>query len=136
MIQGAAIIGNAQYKPLAWHATLISWCCLLMAVIINLLSGKLLPRTEAVSLVVHIVGFFAVLVPLVYMSEPNTKEQVFQTFQNEGGFQTQGLSWFVGMTTCAFAFGGADGSVHVSSHLLLLYILVHTPKLAYTHHIS
>jgi hypothetical protein len=64
--------------------------------------------------VVHIVGFFAILIPLVYMAEHNTKEQVFLSFQNGGGFKTQGLSWFVGMTTCAFAFGGADASVHVS----------------------
>jgi L-asparagine transporter-like permease len=114
MIQGAAILGNDAYHALPWQATLICWCSLSLALAINLVGGKLLPRAEAVLLVVHIVGFFGVLIPLVYMAEPNTKEQVFLSFQNGGGFKTQGLSWFVGMTTCAFAFGGGDAAVHVS----------------------
>jgi amino acid transporter len=114
MIQGAAILGNEAYNALPWQATLITWCALSLALVINLVGGKLLPRAETVLLVVHIVGFFGILIPLVYMAEHNTKEQVFLSFQNGGGFKTKGLSWFVGMTTCAFAFGGADASVHVS----------------------
>lgn len=118
MIQGAAILGNEKYDALPWQATLICWCSLILALVINLIGGKLLPRAEVVLLVVHILGFFGVLIPLVYMAEHNTKEQVFMSFQNGGGFKTQGLSWFVGMTTCAFAFGGADGAVHVSQSML------------------
>lgn len=116
MIQGAAILGNDAYNALPWQATLICWCSLTLALVINLAGGKVLPRAETFLLVVHIVGFFGVLIPLVVMAEHNTKEQVFLSFQNGGNFKTQGLSWFVGMTTCAFAFGGADGAVHVSRH--------------------
>ncbi|KFY71997.1 hypothetical protein V499_07851 [Pseudogymnoascus sp. VKM F-103] len=79
--------------------------------------GKILPRAGVVLLVVHIVGFFGVLIPLVYMAEHNTKEQVFLSFHNGGGFETQGLSWFVGMTTCAFAFGGGDAAVHMAEEI-------------------
>ncbi|KIN06808.1 hypothetical protein OIDMADRAFT_107624 [Oidiodendron maius Zn] len=118
MIQGAAILGNDAYNALPWQATLICWCSLSLALVINLIGGKLLPRAEAVLLVVHILGFFGVLIPLVYMAVPNTKEQVFLSFQNGGGFKTQGLSWFVGMTTCAFAFGGADAAVHMAEEVM------------------
>lgn len=114
MIQGAVIVGNQAYNALAWQGTLICWATLVLALAINLVGGKLLPRAEALLLVLHVVGFFAVLIPLVYMANHNSAEQVFLSFQNEGGFQTQGLSWFVGMTTCAFAFGGGDAAVHVS----------------------
>ncbi|KFY97433.1 hypothetical protein V500_02067 [Pseudogymnoascus sp. VKM F-4518 (FW-2643)] len=79
--------------------------------------GKILPRAGVVLLVMHIVGFFGVLIPLVYMAKHNTKEQVFLSFHNGGGFKTQGLSWFVGMTTCAFAFGGDDAAVHMAEEI-------------------
>lgn len=116
MIQGMIKLGNDEYNALPWQATLICWCSLSLALIINLVGGKLLPRAEVVLLVVHVLGFFGVLIPLVYMAEPNESKNVFLFFHNGGEFKTQGLSWFVGMTTCAFAFGGADGTVHVSRH--------------------
>lgn len=118
MIQGVIILGNEQYHAMPWQSTLICWASLSFALIINLVGGKILPRAGVVLLVMHIVGFFGVLIPLVYMAEHNTKEQVFLSFQNGGGFKTQGLSWFVGMTTCAFAFGGGDAAVHVCYHLI------------------
>jgi amino acid transporter len=114
MIQGAAILGNNLYNALPWQGTLIVWGSLSLSLAVNLLGGNLLPRVEAGLLVLHIIGFFGILIPLVYMADHNTKEQVFLSFQNEGGFATQGLSWFVGMTSCAFAFAGGDAAVHVS----------------------
>lgn len=114
MIQGAAILGNNLYNALPWEGTLIVWGSLSLALAVNLVGGNLLPRIEVIILVVHILGFFGIIIPLVYMADHNTKEQVFLSFQNGGGFATQGLSWFVGMTSCAFAFAGGDAAVHVS----------------------
>ena len=114
MIQGAAILGNNLYNALPWEGTLIVWASLSLALVVNLLPGNLLPRIEVIILVVHILGFFGIIIPLIYMADHNTKEQVFLSFQNGGGFATQGLSWFVGMTSCAFAFAGGDAAVHVS----------------------
>lgn len=122
MIQGAAKMGNVNYAGLPWQGTLIVWIALISALVVNMLGGKLLPRIEAIILVVHILGFFGILIPLTYMADHNSKEDVFLQFENSGGFPTQGLSWFVGMTNCAFAFGGGDAAVHVSSlHLSWLY---------------
>jgi amino acid transporter len=118
MIQSLAILGNQLYKALPWQGTLIIWSTLSLSLIVNLIGGKLLPRIEVVVLVLHILGFFAIMITLVYMAEPNTAKEVFTTFQNGGGFSTQGLSWFVGMTGSAFGFAGGDGVVHVG---LLLF---------------
>ncbi|KXG45519.1 Amino acid/polyamine transporter I [Penicillium griseofulvum] len=117
MIQGAAILGNNLYNALPWQGTLIVWGSLSLSLAVNLLGGNLLPRAEAALLVLHIIGFFGILIPLVYMADHNTKEQVFLSFQNGGGFATQGLSWFVGMTSCAFAFAGGDAAVHMSEEV-------------------
>ncbi|KAJ5211544.1 uncharacterized protein N7498_003190 [Penicillium cinerascens] len=117
MSQGAAILGNNLYNALPWQGTLIIWASLCLALAVNLVGGKLLPRIEVTILVLHILGFFGILIPLTYMADHNTKEQVFLSFQNGGGFATQGLSWFVGMTNCAFAFGGGDAAVHMAEEV-------------------
>ncbi|KAE8419508.1 putative amino acid permease [Aspergillus pseudocaelatus] len=117
MIQGAAILGNSLYKSLSWQGTLIVWATLLCALLVNLVGGKLLPRIESVLLVVHILGFFSIMIPLTCLSDHKPKEEVFLRFLNSGGFSTQGLSWFVGMTSCAFGFAGGDAAVHMSEEV-------------------
>lgn len=44
------------------------WAAVLASVLINTVIGELLPLTETFMLVIHILGFFAVLIPLVYVS--------------------------------------------------------------------
>lgn len=100
---------------MAWHGTLLVWAALTFALIANLAGGKVLPRVEMVTLVVHIVGFFGILIPLTYMSDHKPSKEVFLEFANEGEFPSQTLAWFVGMSSCAFAFAGGDAVVHVSS---------------------
>jgi amino acid transporter len=117
-IQGTAILAHKLYEPEAWHGTLIVWAALVAALLANLVGGKFLPRLEAVILVIHIIGFFGILIPLVYMSEHKSNDEVFLQFLNSGEFPTQGISWFVGMTSCAFAFAGGDAAVHVRISLL------------------
>ncbi|KAB8222945.1 hypothetical protein BDV33DRAFT_201084 [Aspergillus novoparasiticus] len=85
--------------------------------LVNLVGGKLLPRIETVLLVVHILRFSGILIPLACLSEHKPKEEVFLEFLNSGGFSTQGLSWFVGMTSCAFGFAGGDAAVHMSEEV-------------------
>ncbi|KAJ5751561.1 amino acid permease [Penicillium odoratum] len=117
MIQGAAILGNSLYDSLPWQGTLIIWATLLCALLVNLAGGRLLPRIETVLLVVHVLGFFGIMITLTYMSDHKSKEEVFLQFENNGGFDSQGLSWFVGMTSCAFGFAGGDAAVHMSEEV-------------------
>jgi amino acid transporter len=117
MIQGTAVLAHSKYDALPWQGTLIVWLALLVAMLVNLAGGKLLPRLEAVILVLHVLGFFGVIIPLVYMSDHAAAHDVFLSFQNGGEFATQGLSWFVGMTSLGFTFAGGDAAVHVSVEL-------------------
>ncbi|KAF7122229.1 hypothetical protein CNMCM5793_000186 [Aspergillus hiratsukae] len=116
-IQGAVLLAHSYYQAQPWHGTLIMWAAALLALGINLVGGKLLPRLETVILVIHLVGFFAILIPLTYMADHKTTHEVFLDFVNGGGFPTQGLSWFVGMTGCVFAFAGGDGAVHMAEEV-------------------
>ncbi|EED16412.1 amino acid transporter, putative [Talaromyces stipitatus ATCC 10500] len=114
MIQGIIILMHPDYIPHAWHTTLLSWAIVAFSVMINVVGGSLLPRFEGLILVIHVLGFFAVLIPLVYMADHNSAQYVFTTWQNSGEWPTQTLSTFVGMIGTVFSFAGGDAAVHMA----------------------
>lgn len=90
------------------------WAFLWIVFMTNMVGGRFLPRLESGLLCFHIVGFFGIIIPLIVKSHHKSGGQVFGEFLNGGEFPTQGLSWFVGLSGAAFAFGGGDAAVHVS----------------------
>lgn len=132
-IQGAAILGNNHYDFHPWQGTLLVWASLTCALLANLAGGKVLPRIETITLIVHILGFFGIMIPLAYMSDHRSKEEVFLQLSNNGGFKTQGLAWFVGMTSCAFSLAGGDAAVHVCFSLLLFLFFLCSRILMHPH---
>ena len=106
MIQGLIILNHADYAPKLWHGTLLTWLVLLVAIFSNTIVARALPTIEATILILHILGFFAIMVPLVCMAPHGEASSVFATWLNEGGWSTQGLSFFVGLTGTVFSFLG------------------------------
>lgn len=97
---------SPDYNPKLWHGTLLCYAVLLVCIFVNTLAGTKLPRIEIVLLVVYILSFFGIVVPLVYLAPHGNAHDVFVTFVNGGGWSTQGLSFFVGLSGNAFAFLG------------------------------
>lgn len=64
-------------------------------------------------LIVYILGFVGVLIPIVYLSPHTPADKVFTTFQNLGGWDSMGLSFFVGWITSVSSFVGNDGADHI-----------------------
>lgn len=107
---------EGTYVREGWHGTLLLWGILLLCVFINVFISGALPTIEVVVLIVHILGFFGILVPLIYLpSSHNSAEKIFTMFHNEGKWSTQALAFFVGLQGNALAFVGTDSVVHVSS---------------------
>ena len=106
---------DGTYTREGWHGTLLLWAILLLCVFINIFISGALPTIEVIVLIVHILGFFGILVPLVYLTPThNSAKQIFTTFHNEGAWSTQTLAFFVGLQGNALAFVGTDSVVHVS----------------------
>ncbi|RWA07855.1 hypothetical protein EKO27_g7246 [Xylaria grammica] len=124
LIQGVAVMGNPSYQPKSWQTTLLLWASIAFAVFFNTIIISALPKVEGVILILHVLGFFAVLVPLVYLSPHRGAEQVFTEFMNIGGWQTQGLSFFIGIIASVFNFLGADGAVHMSEEIQNAAVIV------------
>jgi L-asparagine transporter-like permease len=85
---------------------LLFWAVLLFCIVVNTVISSLLPKFEGLILILHIVGFFAVLIPMVRLGTPTDAHTVFTTFNNGGHWPNSGLSFFVGLTGNAFAFLG------------------------------
>ena len=115
LIQGLIALTVPDYQPKSWHGTLLFWSVIFFAVFINTVISNLLPKFEGLILILHILGFFAIMIPLVVLGQHGDASDVFTLFLNGGGWPTQGISFFVGILGNVFAFVGADGAYHVSN---------------------
>ena len=117
MIQGLIILNHPSYVPHLWHATLLFYAIIAWATFANTTLGRLLPRIEALLLILYILGFFGVLIPMAYLAPHTSAENVFRKTQNMGGWDTVGLSVFVSWFTTLGSFIGHDGADHVGQSL-------------------
>ncbi|KAM0804293.1 putative GABA permease [Usnea florida] len=117
LIQGLITLTTPAYEPHPWHTVLLFWAGIVFTISINTAAGQYLPKFEGSILVIHILGFFAVLLPLAIMGSHQNASEVFKTFLNTGGWSTQGLSFMIGMLGSVFCFTGADGAIHMSEEI-------------------
>jgi choline transport protein len=117
MIQGLLVLNYPNYGFERWHGTLLMWACLLACIIVNTIGARLLPKIEGVVLILHTLGFFAVLVPLVVLAPKGSVSFVFQNFANQAGWSSNGLAWFVGLISTNLPFIGYDGPCHMAEEV-------------------
>ncbi|KAI1124190.1 putative GABA permease [Nemania abortiva] len=119
MIQGLILLTHPDYAAVMknWHGTLLLWAVVLIAYGINTAAGPLLAKFEGFVLILHLLGFFAVILPLTLLSPHASAKDVFDTWMNAGLWQTQALSFSVGILGNVFAFLGGDCAIHMSEEI-------------------
>ncbi|TGO39756.1 hypothetical protein BHYA_0048g00210 [Botrytis hyacinthi] len=119
IVQGLIVLTVPSYaaSETSWQGTLLYWAAIFFAVFINAVVSNLLPKFEGLILVLHILGFFSILIPLVVLAPHDSAKDVFTGWLNEGNWSSQGLSFFVGLIGNVFAFLGADGAFHMSEEI-------------------
>ncbi|EEP82281.1 conserved hypothetical protein [Uncinocarpus reesii 1704] len=104
MIIGIISINHPEtYIPQAWHGTLLIIGIAFIAIVFNTFFAQKLPLVEGFILILHFFGFFAVLIPLWVLAPRNTPKQVFQTFEDRGGWGSSGLACLVGLIAPIYA---------------------------------
>ena len=68
--------------------------------------GGLLPAFEVIGLVLHIVFFFAILIPVANLGTPGNAYELFTRFENVGGWSSNGLAFLIGLKGLTGAFVG------------------------------
>ena len=112
IIQGLLVLNDPSYDYQRWHGTLMLYGVLLLSLFVNTVAVRILPALEGTILVLHVLGFLAILIPLVHLAPISTPEFVFATWRNTSGYP-DGLSWFVGLISSSVLFVGFDGACHM-----------------------
>lgn len=85
-----------NYQP--WHVTLLVIAVALVALFFNTFLAQKLPLIEGIILIIHVFGFFAILIPLWVLSPTTPAAEVFGSIEDRGGWGNKGLACLVGLT--------------------------------------
>ena len=116
IIQGLIVLNNPTYVFERLHGTLLVWAVTAFCIIFNTFLTKKLPAIEGVVLAVHMLGLFAVILPLWILSPRATANEALFTFTNGGGWPSTGLSAMIGLLTPETSLIGFDCAVHMCAY--------------------
>ncbi|KAI4191057.1 MAG: hypothetical protein L6R41_000372 [Letrouitia leprolyta] len=117
IIQGLIVLNNPSYVFERWHGTFLVWAITAFCVIFNTVLAKRLPAVEGIVLTIHVMGLFAVIVPLWILAPRATANEALLTYTNGGGWPTTGLSSMIGLLTPMGSLLGFDCAVHMSEEV-------------------
>ena len=112
-VQGMIALNDSSYVAEPWHGTLMIIAVVTIAIVFNTFFARKLPLVEGLVLILHVFGFFAVLIPLWVFSPRQPAKAVFTEFTNAYGWGSQGLACLVGITGPMYALLGPDSAVHM-----------------------
>jgi choline transport protein len=100
-----------------WYTVLLFWALSIFAAIINSISGRFLVRFQNLALIGHVLGFFGILIPMLYIGRPYASvKQVFMESEESRVWSSPALCFLVALPSSLLCLMGADGAVHVSTH--------------------
>ncbi|KAK4546375.1 hypothetical protein LTR36_002052 [Oleoguttula mirabilis] len=116
-IQGLIALNDETYVPQNWHSTLLAIAAVSVCVVFNTFFARKLPLVEGLVMVLHVLGFFAILIPLWIFAPKAPSSEVWGGLQNNAGWSSTGLAFLVGMTSAVNALIGPDSAVHMSEEI-------------------
>ncbi|KAJ9487223.1 hypothetical protein VN97_g6093 [Penicillium thymicola] len=117
IFQNCFAMTHPSYEPKGWHVTLIMWALLLICTVLNTWLGMILPVLEVFIGIAHVLGFFAVLIPIIYLGPRADARSVFIQTYNLGGWRDVTLATLVGLKGTVAVFLGTDGVVHMAEEV-------------------
>ncbi|KAF7516286.1 hypothetical protein PCG10_002344 [Penicillium crustosum] len=117
IIQGLIVLNQPDYNFQRWHGTMLVIAISTFSILFNTFLAKNLPFVEGLILIIHIVGVFAIIIPLWVLAPRNNAHAVFTTFNNGGGWDNPGTATLVGLSTTITSMLGYDCSVHMSEEI-------------------
>ncbi|KAK5687105.1 hypothetical protein LTS10_001242 [Elasticomyces elasticus] len=116
-LQGIIVLNDNSYVAQPWHGTLMIIAVAVVAILFNTFAAKKLPLIEGVILIIHVFGFFAILIPLWVLAPRNTAKAVFTEFTNADGWPSQGVACLVGIIGPMYSLLGPDSAVHMAEEI-------------------
>ncbi|KAJ5772912.1 hypothetical protein N7457_007808 [Penicillium paradoxum] len=117
IIQGLIVLNQPDYDFQRWHGTMLVIAISTFSILFNTFLAKNLPFVEGLILIIHVVGLFAIIIPLWVLAPRNNAHAVFTTFNNGGSWDNSGTATLVGLSTTITSMLGYDCSVHMSEEI-------------------
>ncbi|PHH91916.1 hypothetical protein CDD83_9783 [Cordyceps sp. RAO-2017] len=115
--QALITLNDDTYSPQRWQGMLFYWAILVYAGVMNIWGSKTLPHVNLASGFIHIAGFVGIVATLAAMAKKNTAAFVFTEFVNSSGWDSDAVSWLVGLLSAVFPFLGYDAACHLAEEL-------------------
>jgi choline transport protein len=96
---------------------MLIWAVLAICLIFNTFFSRKLPLVEGLIVVLHIAGFFAVVVPLWVMGDRSSSGDVFTLFQDNMMWGDLSLAVIIGLTGAASTFVGVEAGAHMAEEV-------------------
>jgi choline transport protein len=116
LVQTIILINNENYGFPAYQGSLLALAVLAICYLANVYGAKTLPYWQNAVFLLHILAYFAYIVPIWVSAPAATHYQVWGEFQNEGGWSNMALAILVGQLTGISEQVGIDT---VSNRLLI-----------------
>lgn len=84
------------------------WAVLVLNFGINVYGINILPVIQLMGGIFHVAFFVMIVVPLILLSPRSTAGFVFTEVVNEGGWESDGISWCIGLLTATYCFLGEN----------------------------
>lgn len=96
LIQTIIVINKPDYSSASWHATLLVIAALIMAFTGSVLGHRALPHWQNAAFAIHVMAYFAIIIPIWVNAPTATSEQVWTGFENTGGWSSLTLAIMIG----------------------------------------
>lgn len=113
VIQGLIVLNVKDYVWHSYHGTLLTIAVIAFSIVFNTSLATRLPLIEGIVLILHLVGFFAIIIPLWVLAPRAKPSAALLQFSNNGGWSSTGLSAMIGLTSPVSVMIGYDCSVHM-----------------------
>ncbi|KAI7717591.1 amino acid transporter-like protein [Hortaea werneckii] len=117
LVLGLAVLGNAGYNMQSWHTTLLTIGIAGSCSLFNVSFADRLPLVETVILVLHVLGVFAICIPLWILAPKSSASETIVNFTSNGGWQDLRLASTIGVVPMIGMLIGYDCCVHMSEEV-------------------
>jgi choline transport protein len=115
--QAVIALADSSYIIKSWQAALLTIAVTSFAIAINTYFMRKLPMIEGLFMVLHVAGFFIVVVILWVMGSRGDPKEVLTHFEDNAGWGNVGLACLIGLLGPVITLIGADSSCHLSEEL-------------------
>ncbi|KAK4546636.1 hypothetical protein LTR36_001853 [Oleoguttula mirabilis] len=117
IVQCLAMVNYPSYEAPNWQSTMCVLGVVIVSGVFNIWLSNFFPMLNNISMVLHIMGFVAVVVVLWVLAPHAPIDQVLLNFTNEGGWSSMGTSLMVGQISAIAALGCSDAAAHMSEEV-------------------